>query len=201
MSQLDDSVLDPVGAAAQAAPARITETKPEIYAVVAEFETTKALLGAIETLRAKGYRMEAYTPFPVHGIDEALGLRRSHLGWVVLGMGLAGAGAALLLQWWTGAVDYPLVIAGKPYFALEFATPITFELTVLFASFGAVLGMFLFNGLPRFYHPAMNHPRFAGATDDKFLLAVESTGEGLDVAEAMKELEAAGGAKVEVVPA
>lgn len=196
MSQLEDSVLDqPQERAAPAIAAR-----PQIYGVVAEFEAPEKLLEAARSLRERGYRrLEAYTPFPIHGLDEALGLKRSSLGWLVLGMGLLGSAAALLLQWWTGAVDYPLVIGGKPFFALEFSIPITFELAVLFAAFGAVLGMLAFNGLPRLYHPVFTHPHWQRATDDGFLLAVEAAGEDFDAEEARELLRALGGRHAEVV--
>jgi hypothetical protein len=147
-----------------------------IYGAVAEFSSPDALIASARSLREKGYRkMDAYSPCPVHGIDEALGLRRSPLGYLVLGGGLAGLAAALLLQWWTGAVDYPLLIGGKPLFAFEFSIPITFELTVLVAAFAAVGGMLALNGLPRFHHPLFEHERFRKVTDDRFFLAVEAS--------------------------
>jgi hypothetical protein len=192
MSQLEDSILEqPEGAAAQGL---------AVYGAVAEFDSPESLLAAIRGARERGYaRLDAFTPFPVHGIDEALGEKRSRLGWVALVAGLAGAAAALLLIWWTGAVDYPLVIAGKPLFAFEFSIPITFELAVLFAAFGAVIGMFLFNGLPRLYHPVFQHSRYEHATDDKFLLAIEADSEGFDAAGAAGALRDLGGEYVEVI--
>jgi len=147
----------------------------KVHAVVAEFDSPEALVAAASTMREKGFtRMDACTPFPVHGIDEALGLRRSPLGWFVLVGGLTGAALALLLQWWTGAVDYPLVIGGKPLFAFEPSIPITFELAVLLGAITAVGGMFALNGLPRFYHPLFEYEGFRNATNDRFLLAVEA---------------------------
>jgi hypothetical protein len=145
------------------------------YGVIADFDSPEDLLRAIRTVRRAGYsKLEAYTPFPIHGIDEALGEGRSPLGRIVLVAGLAGLASAVFLQWWTGVIDYPLVIAGKPLFALEPSVPIMFELSVLFSAFGAVLGMFHLNRLPTYYHPAFNFSRWAGATDDRFLLAVEA---------------------------
>jgi hypothetical protein len=171
-----------------------------IYGVVAEFDSPESLLAAIRGAREQGYsRLDAFTPFPVHGIDEALGARRSRLGRIVLAAGLAGTAAALLLMWWTGAVDYPLVIAGKPLFAFEFAIPVTFELAVLFAAFGAVIGMFAFNGLPRLYHPVFQHSRIERATDDKFLLAIEADSESFEAARAAAVLLALGGRYVEAI--
>jgi hypothetical protein len=91
-----------------------------------------------------------------------------------LAAGLAGAALALLLQWWTGAVDYPLIVGGKPPFAFEPSIPITFELTVLLAALATVFGMLALNGLPRLYHPLFECDAFRQATDDRFLLAVEA---------------------------
>ncbi len=171
-----------------------------IYGAVGEFATPEALLRAVRVVRERGYtKLDAYTPFPIHGIDKAMGTERSKLGYVVLGGGFLGAAAALLMIWYTGAVDYPLVIAGKPLFALEFSIPITFELTVLFAAFAAVLGMLALNGLPRLYHPVFQHSKFAGATDDKFLLAIEADAEDFDPERAAGLLESLGAQHVEVL--
>ncbi len=175
-------------------------TAGKMYGAVAEFETPEALLSAIRHAREQGYqKLDAFTPFPVHGIDEALGERRSKLGYVVLVGGLAGCAAAFLLIWWTGAVSYPLVIAGKPLFAFEFSIPIMFELTVLFAAFAAVFGMLAFNGLPKLYHPVFQHSRFTNATNDKFLLAIEADGDEFDGDRAARLLTAVGGKHAEVL--
>lgn len=153
-----------------------TKSETKLHGVLADFATPDQLLTAIGEVRKRGYtKFEAYTPFPIHGIDEAMGARRSKLGWVVLTGGLIGGASALLLQWYVGAVSYPLIIGGKPLFAIEPSIPITFELTVLLASFGAVFGMFALNGLPRFHHPVFNYKKWKGATDDRFLLVVEAT--------------------------
>jgi hypothetical protein len=162
------------------------------YGVVGEFETPEALVEAVWAARREGYsKLDALSPFPIHGIDEALGHGRSRLGFIVAVMGMLGAAAALLLQWWTGAVDYPLVVGGKPFFAFEFSIPITFELTVLLASFGAVFGMLALNGLPRLYHPVFHYSRIRGATDDKFLLVIEEKNRAADAMRLMNELGAA----------
>ena len=153
-----------------------TNSEAQLHGVLADYATPDELLTAIWEVRKRGYtKFEAYTPFPIHGIDEAMGARRSKLGWVVLTGGFIGGTIALLLQWWTGAVSYPLTIGGKPLFAIEPSIPITFELTVLLASFGAVFGMFAINGLPQFYHPVFNYKKWKGATDDRFLLVVEAS--------------------------
>jgi len=179
---------------------RTATMAPRVYGVAAEFQSPAEILEAVRKLRQRGYqRLDALTPFPVHGLDEALGLRRSPLGWAALAAGLTGASGALLLQWWTGAVAYPLVVGGKPYFAWQPSVPVTFELAVLLASFAAVLGMLALNGLPRFYHPASNHKRYPRVSDDGFLLIVENDGPAFDAARAAEALRAVGGQHVEVL--
>jgi hypothetical protein len=185
-------------AGAAAAPRKAEE--PAVYGVVAEFGSPEELLEGVRAARALGYgKMDAFTPFPIHGIDEAMGVDRSRLGWIVAGGGVLGAILAFLMQWWTGSVASPLVIAGKPLFAFEFGLPIIFEAAVLLAAFGAVLGMLALNGLPRFYHPVFKHSRFDRAADDKFLLALESNGANFDAEQAAEILKSAGGKHVEVV--
>jgi Alternative complex III, ActD subunit len=175
-------------------------TDDATYAVVAEFADPERLLEAIRAARAAGFRrLDAFTPYPVHGIESAMGEPRSPLGYVVLVAGLCGTASAYLLQWWTGAVNYPLVIAGKPLFAFEPSIPIMFELTVLFAAFGAVIGMLVLNRLPQFYHPVFNYSRFGGATNDRFLLAVESDDPSFDEAKATELLNRLGSTHTEVV--
>jgi hypothetical protein len=113
-----------------------------IHGVVADFASPDTLLDAVKAARAQGYtRMEAYTPFPIHGIDEAMGAKPSIRGYIVLCGSATGFTTAVLLQWWTGTIAYPLVISGKPLFAFEFGFPVMFELTVLLSAFAAVFGM------------------------------------------------------------
>lgn len=170
------------------------------HGVAAEFESPEALLAAAKAARAEGYtKMDAYTPFPVHGLDRALGLSRSKLGYLVFAAGLVGTISALALQWWTGAVDYPLVIGGKPLFAFEFSIPVTFEVTVLFASFAAVLGMLAVNGLPRLYHPIFRAEGFRRVTDDGFLLVIESRDPKFDPRGCADLLRSLGASRTELV--
>jgi hypothetical protein len=153
------------------------KTPPKVlHGVLADFSSPEKLLHAVKAARAQGYtKMEAYTPFPIHGIDDAMGAPQSKLGYISVCFGVLGMSAALLMIWWMGAVSYPLVIGGKPLFALEFSIPITFELTVLFSAFATVFGMFGLNKLPQLYHPVFNYQHFKGATDDRFLLVIEAT--------------------------
>ena len=143
--------------------------------LLAEFSDPGALVHAVEGLRDKGYRqLDTFTPFPIHGMDRAMGLGTSKLGFIVFGMGLVGAATGYLLQWWTSAVDYPIAISNKPLFAIEASIPIIFELTVLFSALGAVAGMLALNALPKPYNPLFHSDRFARATDDGFFLHVSA---------------------------
>jgi len=172
------------------------------FAVVGLFDTPGALLEAVAALRRKGISgLEAYTPYPVHGLEEALGQERSPLGWMVLAMGIAGAALALLLQWWTSAVDYAIPTGGKAIFSWQAFVPIVFELTVLFATFTAGLGMLLLlNRLPFFGHPLLHSRAIGTITRDRFALAVESWDGTLDAAAAEAALREAGAASTERVP-
>jgi hypothetical protein len=171
-----------------------------VWAAVAEFDTHHDLLRAIGDVRRAGYsKLDAYTPFPIHGIDEALGEKRSILGRIIFTGGAIGCLSGVLLQWYAGAVDYPLVIGGKPYFALEFAIPPIFELTVLLSAFAAVFGMLALNGLPRLYHPVFNYSNYRGVTDDCFVLVVEKSDPQFNDRQTQLLLKRLGAARVELV--
>jgi hypothetical protein len=172
-------------------------------ALVAYFDEPADLYHACEALRDAGYKnFDAHTPFPVHGLEKAMGLPPSKLPWVVLLCGITGFCSAVLMMWWMGGVDYPMNISGKPAFALQSSIPIMFELTVLFSAFGAFFGMWTINGLPRYFHPVMQHPSFHRATTDKFFLSVDAEDEPKFDREATKKLlEKLGGHEVsEVMP-
>lgn len=170
------------------------------FAVASTFYSTTDLVDAIRAVRKKGYRkLDAYTPFPVHGIDEAMGEKRSKLGYVIAACGIAGILVAQGLQYWTAAVDYPLIIGGKPFYAVEFSIPITFELMVLLSAFAAVFGMLAFNGLPRFNHPVFNYSKYARATDDGFVLLVERDGNHFEPGAIVELLNELGGDNTEIV--
>lgn len=184
----------------------------DLHGVAAAFDKPDKLLKAAKEIRKSGYtKVEAYTPFPVHGIDDALGIPQSKLGYFVLVGGLTGMSLALLLQWWTGAGSptllpswtglgaYPLVIGGKPLFAFEPSIPITFELTVLLASFTAVFGMLALNGLPRLYHPVFNFSHAKRITDDQFVLVIEKGDPKFDALEATRLMRTLDPVAVEVV--
>ena len=173
------------------------------YAVLGLFDTPDALMHAIPKLRAaKLGTVEAYTPYPIHGIDDALGLRRSPLGGMVLVMGVLGALTAFGFQYWISAIDYPIITGGKSAASWEAFVPIMFEVTVLFATFTAGLGMLLLlNRLPFFGHPVLSSKAMKGITRDRYALALEAESEAFDSAAAAQALEAAGAADIEVLPA
>ncbi len=171
------------------------------FAVLGLFDSADALLKAIPLVKARQLgRLETYTPYPVHGIDEALELRRSPLGGMVLVMGVVGALTALGFQYWISAVDYPIVTGGKAPWSWEAFIPIMFEVTVLFATFTAGLGMLLLlNRLPFFGHPILTSKAIRTLTRDRFALAVEADPE-LDAEAARAALLEAGALETEVLP-
>lgn len=174
----------------------------KVWGVMAEFETPAALTRACEAVRDAGYRRwDAYTPFPVHGLDEAMGLKPSRVSFIV-GLGaLAGVATALGLQFWTSTFDYPLVVAGKPFDAWEPFTPVTFELGVLFASFGAIVGMLALNALPQWWHPLFFKSRFWKVSDDRFAVVIEARDPKFDAAGVRRLLESVGGTHIDTVEA
>jgi len=173
----------------------------QVYGLLAEFSDPGALLHAAEAVREEGYQhFDTYSPFPIHGMDEAMGLgNAAGVGVFTFFGGVTGFAVAYLLQWWTAAVDYPLNISGKPFFAVEPSVPIMFELTVLFAAFGAVGGMLALNGLPRPYNPLFYSERFEGATDDRFFLHVAATDDRFDPEETAALLRRIGAVHIELV--
>lgn len=176
---------------------------PKAYAVLGVFDSPDALMAAIPPVKARNLgKIEAYTPYPIHGIDDVLGLRRSPLGGMVLVMGVLGALTAFGFQYWISAIDYPIITGGKPPTSWEAFIPIMFEVTVLFATFTAGLGMlFLLNKLPFFGHPILNAKAIKGITRDRYALAIEAPKGDLDAEAARAALLAAGAKDLEVLEA
>ena len=161
-----------------------------LFGVIAEYDTPEQVLVAAEAARKAGYtRMDAYTPHPVEGMDDALGLAPTHLGYVVLAMGLFGAAAGYFLQWYSATIFYPLNIGGRPLHDWPTYVVITFEVTVLLAAFTAGLFMLARNGLPRPYHPVFNTPGFERATRDGYYLCIEAVDPRFDETEVRGFLE------------
>lgn len=156
----------------------------KVHGIVAEFTSVDTLLDACRRVRDAGYtKTDAYTPFPVHGIDKALGIKPTILPWIVLACGLTGTATALAMQLWMNAYNYPYIISGKPFvLSLPAFIPVSFELTVLFSAFGAFFGMWALNGLPRYSCPLFTDPRFDRVTDDRFFLYIDSKDDRFDAA-------------------
>lgn len=174
--------------------------KAQLHGLLAEYTSPSALVAAASKVREGGYRdWDTYTPFPVHGIDRAMGIKPTILPLIVLVAGLTGCASALLLQWWTNAYDYKWLVSGKPYWSLPANIPITFELTVLFAAISCFIGMLLLNGLPRPAHPLDHVARFARVTDDRFFLVIQASDPKFDAADTRAVLDGTGAVAVEQV--
>lgn len=172
------------------------------FGIVAEFESPNSLLKAAKAVKEKGYiNFDAHSPFPIHGMDDAMGLGQSPLGWIVFFGGLTGATLGMVLQWWTSAVDYPLIISNKPFFSFQAFIPVTFELMILFSAFSTVFGMFFLNSLPTLYHGTFNAPGFCDATSHRFFISVEGTDPNYDEKQTKSFLESIGALNVSVVEA
>lgn len=151
-------------------------------------------------MRDAGFtKWDAHTPFPVHGLEGAMGLRRSPLPWIVLVMGLTGVGLGFLLQAWVHGSAYPLVISGKPFFTWPAFIPVTFEVGVLFAALGAVFGMLALNKLPMHHHPLFKSRLFERVTDDAFFISIESWDPKFDPTATRSLLESVGARNIELV--
>jgi hypothetical protein len=180
--------------------------KPELpegtehFGVLARFEGPRDLYHACEEVRDAGYtRWDAHTPFPVHGLDAAMGMSPSRLPWIVLVTGLSGAVGGMLLQWWISVKAYPLVISGKPLFSWPAFVPVTFELGVLCGALGAVFGMFALNKLPMLYHPLFRSQEFERVSDDGFFISVEAWDPKFDASRTADLLRKAGARSVELI--
>jgi hypothetical protein len=183
--------------------------------LLAEFSDPGALYDAVKSLRKQGYtRLDTFSPFPIHGMDGAMGLPVSKLGFMVFGGGALGAGLGVFLQWWTSAgpqfdwmvndvtnafVPYAINVSNKPLFALEASIPIIFELTILFSALTAVGGMLALNGLPKPYNPLFHSERFSRATDDGFFLHVAKADKAFDTSGTPGALFEAGALAVEQI--
>ena len=148
---------------------------PGLYGLIAEFEDPNALIAATQRAHQAGYRrMDAYSPYPIEELHEALGARHTRLPLIVLIGGLCGCLGGYTLQYWVATMAYPLNIGGKPFHSWPAFIPITFECTILVAALSAVFGMLALNGLPMPYHPVFNVARFALASRNRFFLCIES---------------------------
>ena len=179
----------------------IGKIREGLYGVIPEFNDPQALLDAALAAREKGYtETDAFSPFPIHGLSEAVGFHKSRLSLIVLTMGLIGGIGGFFMQWYASVVSYPLNIGGKPLNSWPAWIPITFECTILLAALGAVFGMLALNGLPMPYHPVFNVRRFDSASRDKFFLVIQARDPRFQLEEARRFLETLGPREVTDVP-
>jgi hypothetical protein len=168
----------------------MSERRSQLFGVMGEFSTPEDLLAATKKAREAGYKhVEAYTPFPVEGLSEAVGFRWTAVPLITLMGGVGGGLTGFGLQYWVAAITYPLNIGGRPFNSWPAFIPVTFELTVLGASIFAVFGMLALNKLPQPYHPVFNVARFAQASTDKFFLCIEARDPKFDLVETSKFLQ------------
>jgi hypothetical protein len=179
--------------------------------LLAEFDSSGGILHAAEKVRDAGYsHWDVHTPYPIHGMDRAMGLKDSRLGWIVIVCALTGLTTAFFMMHWTNGVDYPTVVGDKPPGfvgnlqkgapgTLPSMVPILFELTILFSAFGAVLGMFGLNRLPRHNHPVFESDRFRTASDDRYFISIEADDPRFDVDKTRSLLESAHASHVETI--
>jgi hypothetical protein len=171
------------------------------YGLMAEFDSASDLVAAAERTRDAGYKkIDAYSPFPVEGLAEAIGFHHDLVPLITLIGGIVGGGSGFLMQYWMATVSYPTNIGGRPLFSWPSFIVITFEMTILFAAISAVFGMLALNGLPMPYHPAFNVPRFALATKDRFFLIVFASDKKYDAPVTRSFLEAMNPRSISEVP-
>lgn len=175
--------------------------RPPIYGMLAEFDSASVLVAAAHHTHEAGYqKIDAFSPFPVEGLAEAIGFHKNNVPLVVLIGGLIGGLSGYLMQYWISAVSYPLNVGGKPYHSWPAFIVVTFEMTILFAALAAVFGMLALNGLPMPYHPVFNAPRFAFATKDRFFLIVFSSDPKYDSVRTRQFLESLAPKSISEVP-
>lgn len=176
-----------------------TEGGALVHGIMAEYGTAADAYYAAEQVRDAGYtRWDLYSPFPIHGIEGAMGIARTKLPLLVAVGAFTGAGLGFLMQWWMNW-DYKIVVQGKPYLAWEPLVPITFEMGVLLSAFTAIIAMLAMNGLPRWNHPLLKKDRFLRCSDDRFVICVEAKDPKFNPQKTRALLEAAGGTNIDLV--
>ena len=154
---------------------------PRIYGLLAEFDSVDAVIRAAQRVREAGYRkIDAYSPFPLEELSEAIGFEKNGVALVCLVGGLLGCTGAYVLQWWINTISYPVNIGGRPFHSWPSFIIVTFEMTILFSGLSAVFGMLALNGLPMPYHPVFNVPQFDAASRDRFFIIIFSSDKNYD---------------------
>ena len=166
----------------------------KLHGYIATFDTPAGILHAAEQVRDAGFQnWDVNTPFPMHGMDAAMGLRRSRVQRFTLLGGIIGFATGMLMIWFMNAFDYPLLVGGKPFFSPMFAFPVAYELTILLAAFGTLGGMFFFNRLPMHYHPVMKAPNWSRVMQDRFMIVIEAADPLFEVGRTREFLAEIGG--------
>jgi hypothetical protein len=177
-------------------------SKQNEYGMLAEFDNPHALLEAAKKMKKQGFKeFDCHSPFPIHGMDDAMGLKRSPLGFIVFIFAAGALLAGIALEWWTSTIDYPIVISGKPFFSYQAYGPVAFSLMVLTGAFATLLGMLVLNKLPKFFHPLFNSAKFEKIMDDGFFVSLKSTDDKFDLEDSKSFLEKIGGKNIEVIGA
>ena len=179
----------------------MTATSAKIYGILASFNSPIELLGAAKKVRDAGFkRFDCHSPFPIHGMEEAMGMKGSKVGFIAGTFGALGGIGGYTLLWWTSAVDYPFIIAGKPFNSYQAWVPIVFGFTVLFSAFGAVIGMLITNRLPKWFDGRFYSEHFSRhATDDGFYISIDAEDPKFDAEKNRAFLESIGARQVEVL--
>ena len=178
----------------------MVEEKVELVGLLAEYENVDRILNAARAVRRAGFtRWDVHSPFPIHGIDYAMGIRPTILPWLVLGGGLTGLVGGIWLQWYCNAYDYKFMISGKPFWSFPANIPVIFEMTVLFSALTAVFGMLGLCKLPQLYNPLFKHDRFRRVTSDRFFIVIDASDKKFDEAQTTQLLRDAGAISVERV--
>ncbi len=168
--------------------------------ILAEFDGPSALLDAARRVRDGGFtHFDCHSPYPIHGMNSAMGVKRSYLGFIVGASAAVALAGAYYMQVWMSAVDYPIIISGKPFNSFQAFTPVVFALTVLISAFAAFLGSIILNRLPRLNHPLFSSKNFDRVTDDGFFISIESSDPKFDAGRTAEFLKSIGGRQVEVL--
>ncbi len=173
------------------------EMPQKLYGLIARFRDCPELYNAAKKVRDAGFKKwDVFAPLPIHGMDAAMGLKRSKVPFFTFIGGATGLTIATLMIWYMNAYDYPLVVGGKPYFSPVFPFPVMYELTILLAAFGTLFGMFITNKLPRHNHPVFNLERFKRGSDDEFFIVIESKDPHFELEKTKGFLEEIGGLEI-----
>ena len=172
------------------------------YGLIDTFDTVPDIYHAAEQVRDAGYRnWDCITPLPIHGLDKAMGVKRSIVPRISLAGGITGFCTGMSMIWWTGAYDYKLIVGGKPLFSPMFAFPISYELTILFTAFATIGGMFFLNGLPMHYHPVLKYKEIRRGMDDQMFIVIEARDPRFNLANTKALLAQAGGKNIKELEA